>query len=195
MKVVSMVGCLDTGIPRVEQTPPLELFQYRKDCKHISPTIHLPFEGKLYTNLMFQLFALCQLCFKLEFHFNLWQKGQHTYQYDQQSLSKSAKIWQHLLKLVVLGLCQMPLCENTKTMFWIAEYHTNQVSNTESQKNTSFLFYKFSGIPSGHKSIKTLSRQWRYHFYSHMCDIIQLAIFLHVVKHLWLLLIQINNWL
>lgn len=31
MKVVYMVGCLDTGIPRVEQTHPLELFQYRKD--------------------------------------------------------------------------------------------------------------------------------------------------------------------
>ena len=35
MKVVYMVGCLDTGIPRVEQTPPLELFQYRKDSKQI----------------------------------------------------------------------------------------------------------------------------------------------------------------
>ena len=30
-----MVGCLDTGIPRVEQNPPLERFQYRKDSKQI----------------------------------------------------------------------------------------------------------------------------------------------------------------
>ena len=33
-------------------------------------------------------------------------------------------------------------------------------------------YLEFSGISSGSKSIKTLSRQWRYHFYSHMCDII-----------------------
>ena len=33
-------------------------------------------------------------------------------------------------------------------------------------------YIKFSGILSGSKSIKTLSRQWRYHFYPPMCDII-----------------------
>ena len=36
----------------------------------------------------------------------------------------------------------------------------------------SFYYIKLSGIRSGSKSIKTLSRQWRYHFYPHMCDII-----------------------
>lgn len=35
MKVVYMVGCSHTGIPRVEQNFPLELFQYRKDSKQI----------------------------------------------------------------------------------------------------------------------------------------------------------------
>ena len=33
-------------------------------------------------------------------------------------------------------------------------------------------YIRFSGIPSGSKSIKTPSRQWWYHFHPHMCDII-----------------------
>ena len=35
-----------------------------------------------------------------------------------------------------------------------------------------FYYIKFSGIPSDSKLIKALFRQWRYHFYLHMCDII-----------------------
>ena len=38
--------------------------------------------------------------------------------------------------------------------------------------NPLFYYIKFSGIPGDSKSIKALSRQWRYHFYPHMCDII-----------------------
>ena len=45
--------------------------------------------------------------------------------------------------------------------------------NERLAENIKYIYYiKFSGILSGSKSIKTLSRQWRYHFYPHMCDII-----------------------
>ena len=44
---------------------------------------------------------------------------------------------------------------------------------------------KFSGIPSGSKSIKMLSRQWC-HFYPHVISFLtnQLIVFLHAVNHL-----------
>ena len=50
---------------------------------------------------------------------------------------------------------------------------TNLVpKSSHSSGENTYYYIKFSGISSGSKSIKTLSHQWRHHFYPHMCDII-----------------------
>ena len=68
------------------------------------------------------------------------------------------------------------LCaHNARTIFiiFIALVQVSKVGDCILCFSASLFYYiKFIGMPSGSKSIKTLSRQWRYHFYPHMCDII-----------------------
>ena len=58
--------------------------------------------------------------------------------------------------------------------FYSKESNRYPVALVKPAKNIliSLYYIKFSGIPSGSKSIKTLSRQWRYHFYPRMRGII-----------------------